>query len=48
MGAGVLLGGLPVVQKHFEKVVILIILVSVMPMALEWWKSRSTKSVDAA
>jgi len=48
MGAGVLLGGLPVVQKHFEKVVILIIIVSVMPMVLEWWKSRSAKSVDAA
>ncbi len=48
MGAGVLLGGLPIVQKHFEKVVILIIVISVMPMVLEWWKSRSAKSVDPA
>lgn len=40
MGAGVLLGGLEIVQKHFEKVVILIVLVSVMPMILEYWKQR--------
>ncbi len=40
MGAGVLLGGQPFVQRHFEKVVIGIVLVSVMPMVLEWWKHR--------
>jgi membrane-associated protein len=40
MGAGVALGGLEVVRKHFEKVVILIVLVSVLPMALEFWKHR--------
>jgi membrane-associated protein len=40
MGAGVFLGGLEVVQKHFEKVVIGIIILSVMPMVLEWWKAR--------
>lgn len=40
MGAGVFLGGLEVVQKHFEKVVIGIIIVSVMPMVLEWWRAR--------
>lgn len=48
MSAGVWLGRLEIVRKHFEKVVILIILVSVLPMVLEWWKSRSEKSVEAA
>jgi membrane-associated protein len=47
MGAGVALGGLAIVQKHFEKVVILIVLVSVLPMALEYWKSRSAQKPDA-
>lgn len=40
MGAGVFLGGLEVVQKHFEKVVIGIIIISVMPMVIEWWRAR--------
>ena len=40
MGAGVFLGGLEIVQKHFEKVVIGIIVISVMPMVLEWWRAR--------
>lgn len=40
MGAGVALGGLEVVRKHFEKVVILIVVASVMPMVLEYWKHR--------
>ena len=48
MGAGVFLGGLPIVQRHFEKVVILIVLVSVLPMVIEFWKSRSEKKPDAA
>jgi len=41
MGSGVFFGGLEIVQKHFEKVVILIVLVSVLPMAFEYWKARS-------
>ncbi|MDO9022589.1 MAG: DedA family protein [Deltaproteobacteria bacterium] len=48
MGAGVFLGGLEIVQKHFEKVVILIVLISVMPMVFEFWKSRSEKKADPA
>ncbi len=43
MGAGVALGGLAVVQHHFEKVVILIVLVSVLPMVLEVLKARRAK-----
>jgi membrane-associated protein len=47
MGAGVLLGGLEVVQKHFEKVVILIVILSVLPMVFEYLKARSEKKTQA-
>ncbi len=40
MGAGYWLGGLDFVQAHFEKVVLGIIVVSVMPLAWEWWRVR--------
>ena len=40
MGAGYWLGGLEFVQRHFEKVVLGIIVVSLMPLAWEWWKVR--------
>jgi membrane-associated protein len=40
MGAGVFLGGLQLVQDHFEKVVIGIVIVSMIPMAIEWWRAR--------
>jgi len=48
MGSGVFFGGLEIVQKHFEKVVILIVLVSVLPMILEYWKARSAPKLDGA
>lgn len=34
--AGYFLGGIPVVKQHFEKVVLLIILVSLIPVILHW------------
>jgi membrane-associated protein len=40
MGSGVLFGQLEVVKKNFELVVIGIVVLSVLPMAIEWWKSR--------
>ncbi len=40
MGAGVVFGQTEVVKKHFELVVIGIVLLSVAPMVLEWLKSR--------
>lgn len=40
MGAGYWLGGLEFVQRHFEKVVLGIIIVSLLPLAWEWWKVR--------
>jgi membrane-associated protein len=38
--AGYFLGGIPFIQRHFEKVVILIVLVSVLPVVYEVLKSR--------
>lgn len=44
--AGYFLGRIPLIQQHFEKVVILIIVVSVLPVAIEvlkhWWTGRTT------
>lgn len=41
LGAGYWLGGLAVVQRHFSKVVLGIVVVSVLPLAWEWWKARA-------
>ena len=38
--AGYKLGGVPMVRAHFEKVVVAIVLVSVLPAAIEYFKSR--------
>ncbi len=37
---GYFFGTLPFVQKNFEYVIVVIILISILPMAFEWWKSR--------
>lgn len=34
-------GGIPIVKKHFELVVIGIVFVSILPMVFEYWKSRA-------
>lgn len=45
MGAGYWLGGLPLVQQHFGKVVVGIVAVSLMPLVWEWLSyRRSTAS----
>ena len=38
--AGYFLGSIPVVKKHFELVVVGIVIVSVLPLAWEWWAAR--------
>ena len=48
LGAGYMLGGLEWVQRNFEKVVIGIVIVSVLPIDWEWWKARSTRRAAAA
>jgi membrane-associated protein len=37
--AGYFLGGVPIIRRHFEKVVVLILLVSVVPVVMEGLKS---------
>lgn len=46
--AGYFLGGIPIIQRHFEKVVILIVLVSVLPIAVEFLKSRRKQPATVA
>ena len=43
LGLGWWLGGLAWVQRHFEKVVLAIVVVSVMPLAWEWWKAVAAR-----
>lgn len=46
--AGYLLGGIPFIRHHFEKVVLLIVLISVLPVLLEVfkaWRGRRAKHV---
>ena len=44
--AGYLFGNIPFVRENFEYVIILIILISIVPMIMEWFKAR--KEVVAA
>src|SRR6266436_2164326 len=40
--AGYFLGGVPFVRRNFEKVVIGIVVVSVLPLVIQYWQSRGT------
>ena len=40
VGAGALFGEIPIVKRNFSNVILVIIVVSVLPIALEWWKAR--------
>jgi membrane-associated protein len=42
--AGYTLGGVPLIRKHFEKVVIGIVVVSVLPLILTYFRSRQEKA----
>jgi membrane-associated protein len=41
--AGYYLGGIPIVRRHFEKVVILIVLVSVLPIVIGYLRHRANE-----
>ena len=45
---GYFFGNIPFVRKNFELVIIAIILISVMPMFFEWWKSRRETKMEKA
>lgn len=40
---GYFFGNVPWVQKNFEIVIVAIILISVIPMAIEWWKNKQNQ-----
>ncbi|MSR28168.1 MAG: hypothetical protein EXS03_01150 [Phycisphaerales bacterium] len=40
VGAGAAFGEIPVVKRNFEVVVVVIVIVSILPVAFEWWKGR--------
>lgn len=42
---GYSLGGVPLVRRHFEKVILLIIALSLIPVVSESWKARRRKAV---
>jgi membrane-associated protein len=44
---GYLLGEIALVRRHFEKIVLLIILVSVLPVILQIWRSRFQEKIAA-
>jgi membrane-associated protein len=45
---GYFFGRLEFVQKHFELVIIAIILMSILPMLVEWWKARRERGTSRA
>ena len=45
---GYFFGRLEFVQKHFELVIIVIVLMSVVPMFVEWWKARRESKMEKA
>ena len=46
--AGVFFGRFEFVQKRFELVIVAIVVISVLPMAIEFWKARKASKREAA
>lgn len=44
--AGHIFGNLPIIKKNFHIVVVAIILISVIPIAIEWWKARKEMKAE--
>jgi membrane-associated protein len=45
--AGYVFGNIPAVKRNFQLVVLAIIVVSIMPIVIEWWKARAEKRREA-
>ena len=43
--AGYFFGNIPIVKQNFSLVILAIVVLSTVPIALEWWKSRRKKNV---
>jgi membrane-associated protein len=41
-GGGYLFGNTPIVREYFGLVIIAIVILSLLPMAVEWWRHRKT------
>jgi membrane-associated protein len=48
VGAGALFGNLPFIKDNFSKVILAIIVVSVLPIFIEWWKAKREARREAA
>ncbi|CAN5753795.1 DedA family protein [soil metagenome] len=47
LGSGYLLGQIPFVKERFELIVVGIVILSVMPMLVEWWRARGEKPAES-
>ncbi|MCL2779195.1 MAG: VTT domain-containing protein [Polyangiaceae bacterium] len=48
LGSGWMLGQVPFVKEHFEVIVVGIVFVSVLPMLVEWLRTRGEKETEPA
>jgi len=48
LGAGWALGQVPFVKERFEVIVVGIVLLSIMPMVIEWWRARGEASAQSS
>ena len=47
MLAGYFFGRIPIVQKNFETVILAIIVISLLPMVVEWLRARARRARPA-
>ena len=47
LGSGYLLGQIPFVKERFELIVVGIVVLSVLPMVVEWWRARGEKPEES-
>ena len=47
LGSGYLLGQIPFVKERFELIVVGIVVLSVLPMVVEWWRARGDKPEES-